>query len=102
MALEQGLRLRDTAPVSEDIKVFHDDDAGYEDWVAQHGGYVLTESPRAPSYMLHDSDCRSLTRDPPSIRLTEKPRRWAARRQTLTEWTEHETGNRPLLCSWCM
>ena len=29
--------------MGEEITVFHDDDEAYEDWVARHGGYVLTE-----------------------------------------------------------
>ena len=38
----------------EEIRLFHNDDEGYEEWVPQHEGYILT-APRRGEYMPHDS-----------------------------------------------
>lgn len=84
------------------IIVFHDDDAGYEEWVSRHGGYVLTRR-REAAYMLHHADCVHLGRDGDlSLKLTKRPRRWARERQPLIEWTQVETGSDPLRCQSCM
>jgi hypothetical protein len=86
----------------EEIKVFHNDDQGYEDWVARHGGYVLTERARKGEYMLHDAECAHLGRDTTELRLTIKPRRWAKRSSILVAWTTQSTGAKPLFCQSCM
>ncbi len=85
---------------SEEIRIFHHDDQAYEEWVAQHGGYVLTKR-SGGEYMLHDSECTHLGKDKAALRLTRKPRRWAARRGTLVAWTEQETGLKPQPCGTC-
>ena len=61
---------------SSEIKIFHNDDPGYDQWVAQHGGYVLT-APRRAEYMLCEPKCPHLGRDQVAWRLTRKPRRQA-------------------------
>jgi hypothetical protein len=86
----------------DEIRIFHNDDDGYEDWVTRHGGYVLTVSPGKPGYMLHDSECMHLARDSTDMHLTRKPRTWARYRRDLVEWTEAEVGERPKLCRSCM
>jgi hypothetical protein len=89
--------------VNEEIRTFHRQDREYEDWVEKYGGYVLTQSPTPPGYMLHDSECLHLGRDGDlSLHLTEKPRRWAKSRHALIGWTEREVGERPALCRTCM
>ena len=84
----------------EEVRLFHNDDEAYEDWVVQHEGYVLT-APRQGEYMLHDSKCSHLGRDDVALRLTRKPRRWAAQTGTLVAWTEQATGAKPLFCQSC-
>jgi hypothetical protein len=84
----------------ERIKVFENDDAGYEEWVARNWGYVLIRRSKV-EYMLHLRDCSHLQRDQYIRHLTEKPRRWAERRHDLVDWCEAETGKKPLLCSDC-
>ena len=86
----------------DDIKTFHRDDEGYLEWVATHSGYVLTERDGG-KYMLHEAECSHL--EPfniPGPELTRRPRRWAVRRQDLSEWAELNGGARPLLCQSCM
>jgi hypothetical protein len=79
------------------------DDAAYEEWVGQHGGYVLTQrSSRGGEFMLHDSDCLHLELTSGSFRLTARPRRWAKTRQPLVEWATEHNGSKPLLCQTCM
>lgn len=90
-----------SAMTSEDMRTFHDDDEGYEAWVGQHGGYVLIDRGKN-GFMLHISECSHLGRETIAIRLTERPRRWAAKRQTLIDWAVSETGERPKYCSSCM
>ena len=50
------------AEAESPIRTFaHGDDAAYEEWVGQHGGYVLTQrSSRSGEFMLHDSECLHL------------------------------------------
>jgi hypothetical protein len=36
------------------VRCFYKDDLAYDQWIAQHAGYVLTQ-PRRGEYMLHDS-----------------------------------------------
>ena len=84
------------------MKVFHNDDDAYEQWVGRMGGYVLTVSSGSPSYMLHDSDCIHLQTGGMDIGLTKKPRRWAQYRRDLVEWVEQETTQKPKLCRTCM
>jgi hypothetical protein len=86
---------------SDEIKTFHENDAGYEAWVARRGGYVLTVR-GAGSYMVHISECGHLGRDTVALRLTEKPRRWAQKRQTLIDWAVAEAGVGPAFCGTCM
>jgi hypothetical protein len=85
---------------SKGIRVFHNDDQAYDEWVAQHEGYILT-APRPGEYMLHDSKCPHLGRDRVARRLTRKPRRWASQQGTLVAWTEQAIGSKPLLCQTC-
>jgi hypothetical protein len=85
---------------SEEIRVFHNDDHAYDEWVTQHEGYVLT-APRSGEYMLHDSKCPHLGRDRVARRLTHKPRRWARQPGILIAWTEQATGAKPLVCQTC-
>ena len=85
----------------EEIRLFHNDDQDYEEWVARHEGYVLT-APRRGEYMLHDSKCSHLAKDKVALRLTRKPRRWARHQGALVAWTEQATGTKPLLCQTCM
>jgi hypothetical protein len=91
----------ETVMLDDDIKIFHRDDEAYEAWIANRGGYVLTTRSKR-GYMLHHAECGHLGHDGLSIRLTEKPRRWAARRQTLADWALSQTGERPAYCSSCM
>jgi hypothetical protein len=84
----------------EEIRLFHNDDQAYEEWVAEHDGYVLT-APRRGEYMLHDSKCSHLGKDKVALRLTRKPRRWARQQGTLVAWTEQAIGTKPLLCQTC-
>jgi hypothetical protein len=87
----------------EDIKVFHNDDQAYEDWVARHGGSVLTARARKSEYMLRDAECGHLGRDNDSeLRLTFKPRRWAKRSSSVVAWTMEATSAKPLFCQSCM
>jgi hypothetical protein len=86
----------------DNIRVFHNDDKAYEEWVGRNGGYVLTISPGKPGYMLHDSECIHLSSDDRAVHLTKKPRRWARFRRDLIAWTEDEVGERPKLCRTCM
>lgn len=84
----------------EEIRVFHNNDQAYEEWVALQGGYVLTVRPQG-EYMLHDSTCLHLGQFRIARTLTRKPRRWARQQRTLAAWTEQETGAKPLLCRTC-
>ena len=84
----------------EKVKLFLNEDEAYEEWVAQHEGFVLT-APRRGEYMLHDSKCSHLGRDNPALRLTRKPRRWARQKEILVAWTEQAIGSKPLLCQSC-
>ena len=84
-----------------EILLFHHQDDDYESWVGTHGGYVLTVR-TGGEHMLHDSDCSHLGREKPTIRVTEKPRRWAKSRHTLSAWCLAEAGSKPLQCSTCM
>lgn len=85
-----------------EMKVFHNDDDVYEQWVYRNGGYVLTISPGGSGYMLHDSECLHLQKDNTGMQLTKKPRRWAKYRRDLVEWVEQEVGQKPKLCRTCM
>jgi len=82
------------------VRCFYKDDLAYDQWVAEHAGYVLTR-PRRGEYMLHDSKCLHLGRDKVAVRLTDKPRRWARQPGTLVAWAKQETGAEPLLCRTC-
>ncbi len=55
----------------EGTKVFHNDDQAYEQWVAQHGGFVLT-APRKGEHMLHNAACTHLgkSHDPMPEKVT--------------------------------
>ena len=85
------------------IKLFHNQEADYVDWVAQHGGYILTKYTRGDGFSLHAADCYHLgpyaTDDP---KATKKPRRWSASAQPLRDWTRDETGEDPHDCAACM
>ena len=85
----------------EGTKVFHNDDRAYEQWVAQHGGFVLT-APRKGEYMLHEAACTHLGTRDPRRRLTRKPRRWGERQETLVAWTEQAIGAKLILCQSCI
>jgi hypothetical protein len=87
---------------SEDIKYFHNDDQAYKDWLAQHGGYVLTKRSRRGEYMLHRSECTHLRTDNVDLKLTRKPRRWSSRQRILVAWAEQATGTKPPLYKSCM
>jgi hypothetical protein len=82
------------------IRLFHNDDQAYDDWMAQHEGYVLT-NPRRGEYWLHDSECAALGNFRDRRSMTRKPRRWANQRRTLMEWTERETGAGAHICTRC-
>lgn len=86
---------------SEEIRVFHDDDEGYKEWMAQWRGFVLTR-PRKGEHMLHIADCIHLRTANSALRLTRKPRRWSSCQEPLVAWAEQETGARPMLCRSCM
>jgi hypothetical protein len=86
----------------DDIKLFHNQDAEYEDWVAQHGGYVLTDYSRGPGFSLHTADCYHLGPYMDESKTTKKPRRWAASAHPLREWAQQQTGERPTDCPACM
>jgi hypothetical protein len=86
--------------MSDEIKLFHHDDRGYDEWITQHEGYVLTASDRG-EYMLHTSDCFHLGRDKRARILTRKPRRWAKQEAPLIAWSEQKTGTAPLQCQSC-
>ena len=88
-------------PESE-IRTFAEgEDAAYEDWIGQHGGWVLTErSGKSRKFMLHDPDCSHLSLGP-NFKLTNRPRRWALRRQALVEWAEN-SGVTVQVCQDCM
>ena len=83
----------------EEIMLFHNDDQAYDEWVAQHEGYVLT-TPRSGEYMLHDSKCFHLGRSKAAPRLTRKPRRCARHQETLVAWAQR-AGSKPQLCPTC-
>jgi hypothetical protein len=83
-------------------RLFSNDDEAYKDWTARHGGYVLTKRDRNGEYMLHKSECTHLRTNNVNLKLTRKPRRWAAHQGILVGWTEQETGMKPLLCPSCM
>jgi hypothetical protein len=85
-----------------EMRIFENDDDGYESWVGRHGGYVLTKTASRPGFMLHESECAHLAKDNPGMRLTAKPRRWSGSRGVLADWTAQKTGERPLLCQTCM
>jgi hypothetical protein len=86
---------------SEEIRVFHNDDAGYEAWVERYGGYVLTERPSG-GYMLHESECSHLGRGRDmTLVLTKRSRHWAKARRPLSEWAQAH-GDRPQLCQSCL
>jgi hypothetical protein len=76
------------------------DDIAYEDWVRQHGGYVLVERKR-DDFMLHESSCAHLQLTT-GFTLTSRPRRWSRTRQPLLDWTKQVGGDRPALCRSCM
>ena len=83
------------------IKVFSDNDTGFEYWTSRYGGYVLTQ--RSPAeYMLHLADCVHLERESDWLSITKTPRRWAKASRNLIEWTNEMTGTDPLRCSTCM
>jgi hypothetical protein len=87
--------------MTDEPKLFQNDDAGYEDWVDHNGGYVLIVR-SGGDYMLHDSDCSHLGRDGDvTLELTKKPRHWAKDRRMLAAWAEAGTGRKPLLCQSC-
>lgn len=85
----------------EDVRVFHNDDAGYLA-CARCGGYVL-KAKGARQYMLHDAECSHLTPfTTVEASLTKKPRIWAPRQQDLVDWARSETGSSPTRCRDCM
>jgi hypothetical protein len=90
-----------SAVIPDDIKTFHRDDQAYLAWIDTHSGYVLTLRSKG-GFMLHQAECGHLGDDGLSIRLTAKPRRWAARPHTLADWTLRETGAQPAYCRSCM
>ena len=83
-----------------EIRLFHEDDQAYKEWVAGHGGFILT-TPRKGEYMLHAASCTHLRSKDPRRRLTRKPRRWSQHQRPLVTWAELETGVGPPLCSSC-
>lgn len=85
----------------EEIKAFHDNDEAYEQWTAQHGGFVLT-TPRMGQHMLHVAQCSHLGKETPDLSLTRRPRWWCQRQEPLVAWTEAATGTAPLRCQSCM
>jgi hypothetical protein len=90
-----------SAPEQNEIRVFHNDDAAYERFVEQFGGYVLTER-QSGGYMLHEAECGHLGRDGDvTLSLTKRPRRWARNKRLLIDWAA-EQGDRPQLCQSCM
>jgi hypothetical protein len=76
------------------------DDAAYEDWMRQHGGYVLVER-SGGDFMLHQSACGHLELSP-RFTLTTRPRRWAKTRQPLVDRAKQQSGHDPELCQSCM
>ena len=76
------------------------DDAAYEDWVRQHGGYVLVQR-KGDDFMLHEASCGHLDLTA-GFALTTRPRRWAKHREPLMGWATQATGDRPSLCQSCM
>jgi hypothetical protein len=76
------------------------DDAAYQAWIDDHGGYVLSQ--RSDGFMLHQASCSHLGLTPGQWSLTTRPRRWAQTRQLLIQWTEDQAGRKPLLCQSCM
>ncbi len=76
------------------------DDAAYQDWVRQHGGYVLVQR-QVDDFMLHESSCGHLVLTP-AFTLTTRPRRWAETREPLIQWTQQATQHGPSLCQSCM
>jgi hypothetical protein len=82
------------------ITTFEDDDDGYDAWMAQHEyGYVL-KMQRAGQYMIHDHSCAALGNFRERRSMTAKPRFWAERRRTLTDWVKLE-GYVLKICSRC-
>src|SRR4051812_23488028 len=65
------------------------DDAAYQRWVDDHGGYVLVKRP--DGFMLHQARCSHLDLTPGRWTLTARPRRWAKGRQPLVQWAQKET-----------
>ena len=86
---------------SAEVEVFENDDAGYDAWVRNHNGWVLTNT--APdTYMLHDCDCGHLTRAYAADQLTANRRMCSMSTRALMEWAERESDSKPLRCSSCM
>lgn len=82
------------------MKTFHNDDPGYEAWIAGRDGYVLTR-PRAGHYMMHTRRCAALLnfRNPQS--MTRKPRRWSESFGELQTWANDQPGYVLDMCLRC-
>ena len=88
----------------DEIKLFHNQDDEYNQWVGSHGGYVLTPKTRGGGFSLHAADCYHLgPYRKPGAMTTRKPRRWAASAHSLRKWVREEGGGEePWECLACM
>ena len=94
------------AEVNGEIKIFRNDDAGYEQWLKEAGGYVYNDfGGRKVEYKkLHRSSCRQLHNVKPGQKKTSVPKICSCEGSKLLQYLEQERGSKGIgysPCSYC-